>query len=296
MFCPSCIPTLALTVAAAGAASTAGLSALALAWRRPARTAAPRDTHAPTLTPTPTPETDMETQTAVATRAEWLVARRALLAKEKEATRLRDAVAAERRALPLVRIDKAYEFEGPNGRTTLRELFGPRSQLVVYHFMFGPTWEQGCASCSYVMDNIEGALVHLAAADTAFVAVSRAPLAKIEAFKARLGWRFPWVSSGESDFNYDFHVTFDDARGSMEYNYESVAELRRRGEIPPKQTDMPGFSVFVRDGDEVFHSYSTYQRGVDTFLNTYNLLDLTPLGRNEQHPMQWVKHHDRYGM
>ena len=230
----------------------------------------------------------------VASRAEWLAARRELLEQEKEATRLRDAVAAGRRALPMVRIDTPYEFDGPGGRTTLRALFGDRSQLVVYHFMFAPSWEQGCASCSFVMDNVEGALAHLAAADTAFVAVSRAPLAKIEAFKARLGWRFPWVSSGETDFNYDFHVSFDESDRNEEYNYVPVSELRRRGKVPPKATDMPGFSVFLRDGDEVFHTYSTYQRGVDLFLNTYNLLDMTPLGRGEQRPMQWVKHRDRY--
>jgi predicted dithiol-disulfide oxidoreductase (DUF899 family) len=230
----------------------------------------------------------------VTSRAEWLAARRALLVREKEATRLRDTIAAERRALPMVRVEKPYTFDGPDGRTTLRALFGDRRQLVVYHFMFAPTWEEGCKSCSYVMDNVEGGLAHLAAADTAFVAVSRAPVAKIEAFKARMGWRFPWVSSGESDFNYDFHVSFGDPRGSVEYNYESLDELRRRGEVPQMATDMPGFSIFLRDGDDVFHTYSTYQRGVDTFLNTYNLLDLTPLGRGETRPMQWVRHRDRY--
>ncbi|MDF1504217.1 DUF899 domain-containing protein [Roseisolibacter sp. H3M3-2] len=230
----------------------------------------------------------------VASREEWLAARRALLAREKEATRLRDAIAEERRALPMVRVDAPYVFETPDGPATLRDLFGGRTQLVVYHFMFAPTWAQGCRSCSYVMDNVEGALAHLGAADTAFVAVSRAPLAQLEAFKARMGWRFPWVSSGESDFNYDYHVTLDEARGSGEYNYEPVAALRARGEVPPDETDMPGFSVFLRDGDEVFHTYSTYLRGVDAVLNTYTLLDMTPLGRNEAHPMQWVRHRDRY--
>ncbi|HEX8245702.1 MAG TPA: DUF899 domain-containing protein [Longimicrobium sp.] len=230
----------------------------------------------------------------VTSRAEWLDARRALLAQEKEATRLRDTVAAGRRALPMVRVDKPYEFDGPGGRTTLRALFGDRRQLVVYHFMFAPEWDEGCRSCSYVMDNVQGGLAHLAAADTAFTAVSRAPLAKLEAFRERMGWRFPWVSSGESDFSYDFHVTLNEARGSVEYNYESVAELRRRGKVPQAATDMPGFSVFLRDGDDVFHTYSTYQRGVDIFLNTYNLLDLTPLGRNEATGMQWVRYHDRY--
>jgi len=232
--------------------------------------------------------------TIAASRAEWLAARRALLAKEKEATRLRDTVAADRRTLPMVRLAKQYEFDGPGGRTTLRALFGDRRQLVVYHFMFAPAWDEGCRSCSYVMDNVEGGLAHLAAADTAFAAVSRASLAKLEAFRARMGWRFPWVSSGESDFNYDFHVTLDEARGSVEYNYESVTELRRRGEVPQAASDMPGFSVFLRDGDDLFHTYSTYQRGVDIFLNTYNLLDLTPSGRGEVRPMQWVRHRDRY--
>ena len=230
----------------------------------------------------------------IATREEWLTARRALLAKEKEVTRARDALSAQRRALPKVRVEKSYTFEGPRGQMTLRELFGKHRQLVVYHFMFAPTWTEGCKSCSYVMDNVEGGLVHLGAADTAFTAVSRAPLAKLEAFKARMGWRFPWVSSGESDFNYDFHVTLDDARGSVEYNYESVTELRRRNEIPQAPGDLPGFSAFVRDGDDLFHTYSTYMRGVDPFLNTYNLLDLTALGRGETRPMQWVRYHDRY--
>jgi predicted dithiol-disulfide oxidoreductase (DUF899 family) len=230
----------------------------------------------------------------IATREEWLTARRALLAKEKEVTRARDALSAQRRALPKVRVEKSYTFEGPRGQMTMRELFGKHRQLVVYHFMFAPTWTEGCKSCSYVMDNVEGGLVHLGAADTAFTAVSRAPLAKLEAFKARMGWRFPWVSSGESDFNYDFHVTLDDARGSVEYNYESVTELRRRNEIPQAPGDLPGFSAFVRDGDDLFHTYSTYMRGVDPFLNTYNLLDLTALGRGETRPMQWVRYHDRY--
>jgi predicted dithiol-disulfide oxidoreductase (DUF899 family) len=284
VFCPACAATLALV--AAGTTSSAGLSALAVRMRRRAR-----GRPAPPF-PSTEPENPMD-QPIVASRAEWLAARRALLAQEKEATRLRDTVAAGRRALPRVRVDKPYELDGPGGRTTLRALFGERTQLVVYHFMFAPEWDEGCRSCSYVMDNVQGGLVHLAAADTAFAAVSRAPLAKLEAFRARMGWRFPWVSSGDGDFNYDFHVTLDGARNA-EYNYESVAELRRRGEVPPAATEMPGFSVFLRDGDDVFHTYSTYQRGVDIFLNTYNLLDLTPLGRNEASGMQWVRYHDRY--
>ena len=230
----------------------------------------------------------------IASREEWLTARRALLAKEKEVTRARDALSAQRRALPRVRVEKAYTFEAPSGKATLGDLFGKHRQLVIYHFMFAPAWTEGCKSCSYVMDNLAGGLLHLGAADTVFAAVSRAPLAKLEAFKARMGWRFPWVSSSESDFNYDFHVTLDDARGSVEYNYESVTELRKRNEIPQAPGDLPGFSTFVRDGDDLFHTYSTYMRGVDPFLNTYNLLDLTALGRGETRPMQWVRYHDRY--
>ena len=231
----------------------------------------------------------------VVSREEWVTARRALLKKEKEATRARDALSAERRTLPVVRVEKTYTFATADGPRTLRELFGTHRQLVVYHFMYAPEWTEGCKHCSYVMDNVGGGHVHLAAADTAFTAVSRAPLEKLDAFKARMEWRFPWASTNDSDFTYDYHVTLDDPRSTGEYNYESVAELRRRGEVPPKAIEMPGFSVFTREGDEVFHTYSTYQRGVDEFLNTYRLLDLTPLGRNESRPFEWVKYHDRYG-
>jgi predicted dithiol-disulfide oxidoreductase (DUF899 family) len=282
MFCPACISTFALV--AAGTTSSAGLSALVLNLRRRKHDTADANT---------TPEFSME-QSTIVSREEWLIARRDLLAKEKEATRVRDALSAQRRTLPMVQVEKAYTFDGPSGQKTLLDLFGTRRQLVVYHFMFAPAWTEGCAHCSYVMDNVEGALQHLAAADTAFAAVSRAPLAKIESFKARMGWRFPWLSSGESDFNYDFHVTLDEARGSDEYNYAPAAELRRRKLIPQAPGDLPGFSVFTRDGDDVFHTYSTYHRGVDLFLNTYNLLDMTPLGRNESKPMEWVRYHDRY--
>ena len=282
MFCPICFSTLAL--AAAGTTSSAGLSALVINLKRRARVAA--------TAPNTSQELNMETSTVVS-RAEWLTARKALLAKEKEITRLRDEVSAQRRMLPMVRVEKPYTFEGPSGKATLLDLFDKHQQLVVYHFMFAPAWDEGCPHCSFVMDNVESGLVHLAAADTAFAAISRAPLAKIEAFKSRMGWTFPWLSSGESDFNYDYHVTIDDAR-NKEYNYESVTELRRRKEIPQAPSDMPGFSVFSRKGDDVFHTYSTYQRGVDTFLNTYNLLDMTPLGRNESRGMEWVRYHDRY--
>ncbi len=222
----------------------------------------------------------------IVSRAEWLDARKELLTKEKESTRRRDALSAERRKLPMVEIEKEYVFEGPNGRTNLLDLFEGRRQLIIYHFMFDPSWDEGCKSCSYVADNLEGGIVHLAARDTSFAAISRAPLAKIESFKRRMRWNFPWLSSFGSDFNYDFHVTLDEAAGSVEYNYETAAA---NGELP-------GLSVFLRDGDSVFHTYSTYQRGLDLLLNTYNYLDLTPLGRQEEEggAMAWLRHHDKY--
>jgi predicted dithiol-disulfide oxidoreductase (DUF899 family) len=230
----------------------------------------------------------------ITSRAEWLAARKELLVKEKEFNRARDALSAERRRLPMVRVEKEYTFDGPNGKVALRDLFDGRRQLIVYHFMFDPTWEAGCKSCSFIADNFEGGLVHLRARDTSFVTISRAPLATLEAFKKRMGWTFPWLSSLESDFNYDFHVTLDEARGSVEYNYAHVSKDK------PGYADMgerPGLSVFLRDGAEVFHTYSTYQRGLDILIGTYNYLDLTPLGRQEEgstHGMSWVRLHDRY--
>ena len=234
-------------------------------------------------------------QPRVVSRAEWLVARKEVLAKEKEFSRARDALSAERRKLPMVKIDKEYFFEGPKGRVTLRGLFEDRRQLIVYHFMLDPSWDDGCKSCSYIADNFEGGLVHLRARDTSFATVSRAPLAKIEAFKKRMGWTFPWLSSFESDFNYDFHVTLDRAKGSTEYNYEDIGQHDKPGF--GGQGERPGLSVFLRDGDQVFHTYSTYQRGLDLLIGTYNYLDLTPLGRQEEgskHGMAWVRLHDRY--
>ena len=232
----------------------------------------------------------------IVSRAEWLVARKKLLAKEKESTRQRDALSAERRKLPMVRIEKEYVFNGPDGPASLRDLFGPHKQLMVYHFMFDPNGNEGCRSCSYFADNFTGAILHLGARHTSFAAVSRAPLTKIEPFKKRMGWTFPWLSSFGTDFNYDFHVTLDEAAGSIEYNYESAAKLMRRGEIW-QMGELPGLSVFLRDGDDTFHTYSTYQRGLDVLLNTYNYLDLTPLGRQEEqepHVMAWVRYHDQY--
>ncbi|MGH9355096.1 MAG: DUF899 domain-containing protein [Terriglobia bacterium] len=233
----------------------------------------------------------------VVSRAEWVVARKELLAKEKEATRQRDALSAERRKLPCVRVEKEYVFEGPNGRTNLRELFGNHRQLIVYHFMFDPEWAEGCKSCSFLADNFPGSFAHSAARNTAFAAVSRAPLAKLEAFKKRMGWTFSWFSSSGSSFNHDFHVTLDEGAGAGEYNYQNAAVLKRAGKIWIEKGELPGLSVFLRDGDSVFHTYSTYQRGLDLFINTYNYLDVTPLGRqedNDPHGMAWVRHHDKY--
>ncbi|HEX2711462.1 MAG TPA: DUF899 domain-containing protein [Candidatus Acidoferrales bacterium] len=232
----------------------------------------------------------------VVSRAEWLVARKELLKSEKEFTRQRDALSAERRKLPLVKIEKEYIFEGPSGRVKLRDLFGSRSQLIIYHFMFDPSWEEGCKSCSHFMDNVAGSVVHLAARDTSFAAISRAPLPKIESFKKRMGWTFPWLSSFGSDFNYDFHVTLDPEKPDYEYNYADAKTLLADGKIWFPKGEMPGLSVFFRGGDNVFHAYSTYQRGLDLPLNTYNLLDLTPRGRQEEGEriQGWIRYHDKY--
>jgi predicted dithiol-disulfide oxidoreductase (DUF899 family) len=230
----------------------------------------------------------------VVSREEWLEARKAHLAKEKELTQLRDQLSAELRNLPWVKVEKNYVFDGPNGKETLADLFGGRSQLIVYHFMLGPGWKEGCVGCSFLSDHIDGALVHLEHHDVTYVAVSRAPLPEINAFKQRMGWRFKWVSSYNSDFNYDFHVSFtkdEIARGEVYYNYD----LR-----PFQSEEMSGRSVFYKDANGgIFHTYSSYARGGDMFLGTYVLLDITPKGRNETGPnhdlSDWVRHHDRYG-
>jgi predicted dithiol-disulfide oxidoreductase (DUF899 family) len=231
-------------------------------------------------------------------RDEWLQARKALLAREKALTREHDAVAAARRALPMEAVEKEYVFDAPSGRVTLGDLFGRHPQLIVVHFMFDPSWDEGCRSCSHMADTYNGAVVHLAARNTAFTAVSRAPLPKIEAFKARMGWSFPWVSSAGSDFNVDYAVTIDvdGALGSAEYNYTPAKALYGSGKIWFSKGELPGISVFLRRDGRLFHSYSTYQRGLDTFLNTYHLLDLTPLGRQEEDGriQSWIRHHDRY--
>jgi predicted dithiol-disulfide oxidoreductase (DUF899 family) len=239
----------------------------------------------------------------VVSRAEWLNARKDLLAKEKDLTRRRDALNAERRRLPMVGIEKEYVLEGPSGKVRLLDLFEGRRQLIVYHFMFDPSWDEGCPSCSFLVDNI-GHPAHLHARKTSLVLVSRAPLAKIERFKRRMGWTFPWYSSFGSDFNYDFHVTMDEAVAPVEYNYRDKAELVRKGETYFTEGESHGLSVFLREDANIFHAYSTYARGTDLLAGTYNYLDLTPLGRQEdwEEPpgrsdgpfMHWIRHHDRY--
>jgi len=228
----------------------------------------------------------------VVSRDRWIAAREALLAREKALTRLRDRIARERRALPWVRIEKSYLFDTPAGPRTLAELFEGRRQLLVQHFMFAPGWEQGCPSCSFMADHSDGMNVHLAHRDVTLLAVSRAPLAEIERFRQRMGWQFKWVSSHATDFNRDFAVSFapeDMARGEVHYNYT-------RQSFPTEEA--PGVSVFYKDdAGEVFHTYSTYGRGVEVMMGTYSLLDLTPRGRDERdvgYKMAWVRHHDRY--
>jgi predicted dithiol-disulfide oxidoreductase (DUF899 family) len=223
----------------------------------------------------------------IATRDEWLAARMDLLTREKELTRRRDALSAERRNLPMVRIDKEYVFEGPDGAAALLDLFDERLQLIVQHFMFDPRWEDGCPSCSAGADEISrGLLEHLRVRGTTYAAVSRAPIEKIERYKAKKGWTFPWYSSYGSDFNYDFGVTVDESVAPAAYNYRSKAEHEARGtgyyfdaEQPIEQ---PGFSCFLRDGDAIFHTYSTFGRGSEWLGGSYAWLDLTALGRQEE--------------
>ena len=229
----------------------------------------------------------------VVSREKWTEARTALLAKEKELTRQRDELSRQRRELPWVKVEKRYIFEGPNGKETLDELFGARSQLIVYHFMFGPGWQEGCKSCSFLADHIDGSLVHLSNRDVMLVVVSRAPLPEIQAFQQRMGWRFKWVSSYGSDFNFDYGVSFtkdDMAKGEVYYNY---------GEREFPSDEAPGASVFYKDkSGDVFHTYSAYARGLDILLGGYNYLDFTPKGRDEDglaFSMSWIRHHDRYG-
>jgi predicted dithiol-disulfide oxidoreductase (DUF899 family) len=225
----------------------------------------------------------------VVSRDEWLAERKALLAREKELTRFADQIARERRALAWVRIDKTYQFDTPMGRRTLADLFDGRRQLLVQHLMLAPSWGQACKNCSYMADHTDGTTAHLAQRDVAFVAVSSAPLSEIEPFRQRMGWKFPWVSSHGNDFNRDFHVSFtadEMANGTADYNFGGT----------PAGDEMPGISAFWKDdAGEVFHTYSTYGRGVEVMMHTYRLLDLTPKGRDEdRRGMAWVRHHDRY--
>ncbi|MGB9145860.1 MAG: thioredoxin family protein [Acidobacteriaceae bacterium] len=229
----------------------------------------------------------------VVSQAEWLAARMDLLAREKQLTRQRDAVDAARRALPWVRVEKEYVFDGPSGKETLADFFAGRSQLIVQHFMFAPGWKEGCVGCSFKSDHIDAALPHLEHHDVSLVSVSRAPLAEIEAFKKRMGWRFKWVSSYGTDFNYDFHVSFTEqeaAARQVYYNYKIQ---------PWESEERSGDSVFYRDeSGQIFHTYSTFGRGDEMLDTAYMYLDLTPNGRNETgrhgNLMDWVKHHDRY--
>jgi predicted dithiol-disulfide oxidoreductase (DUF899 family) len=222
----------------------------------------------------------------------WIAERNKLLAREKELTHLRDAIARERRALPWERVEKNYVFDTPEGRRTLADLFEGRHQLLVQHFMFGPGWEQGCPSCSFMADHTDGMKIHLEHRDVTFAAVSRATLPEIERFRQRMGWQFKWVSSNGNDFNYDFHVSFtpeERAGGRVNYNYT-------RQPFPAEEA--PGISLFYKnDAGEVFHTYSTFGRGVEVMMGTYQMLDLAPKGRDEDNfakGMEWVRHHDRY--
>ena len=227
----------------------------------------------------------------VVSDAEWLEARRALLDKEKEFTRLRDELSGQRRRLPWRRVETDYVFDGGDGPVSLAELFGPHSQLMIYHFMFGPDWDAGCPSCSFWADNFDGIVQHLAHRDVAFAAVSRAPLARLREYRERMGWRFRWVSSAANEFNFDYQVSFRAEQQDAEvvYNYRSG---------PWRGDESPGLSVFHKDDSgAIFHTYSTYARGLDMINGAYHFLDLAPKGRDEaglEWPQQWVRRHDEY--
>jgi predicted dithiol-disulfide oxidoreductase (DUF899 family) len=232
-------------------------------------------------------------QHKVVSHDEWIAARKAYLVEEKAFSRARDALARKRRELPWEKIERKYVFDTPQGKQSLGELFGGKSQLIIYHFMLGPGWEAGCPSCSFLADHFDGAVVHLAQRDVSFVVVSRAPLAEIETFKRRMGWRFNWVSSFSNDFNSDYQVSFtpeEKASGKVFYNYEFIESF-------PSE-ERPGASVFYKNAaGEIFHTYSTYGRGLDILIGTYHFLDLAPKGRDEDGlawSMAWVRHHDRY--
>jgi len=241
----------------------------------------------------------------VVSREEWDRSRKELLAKEKEFTRARDALSAERRRLPMVEIDKNYLFEGPLGKVSLLDLFEGRPQLIVQHFMFDPNWEAGCPACSLAADNI-GHLAHLHERNTSLVQISRAPFHKLQRYKERMGWNIPWYSSFNSEFNYDFHATLDESVAPIEYNYMTKNELIQKG-VPLDSVltmEVPGFSTFLRVGERIFHTYSTYARGTDLLIGTFNYLDLTALGRQEDWELPpgrsdgngktWLRRHEEY--
>ncbi len=228
----------------------------------------------------------------IVSHEEWVEARKDFLAREKEFNRMRDKLSAARRELPWERVEKDYVFDGPDGKVSLQELFDGRSQLIVYHFMFGPDWPEGCPSCSLLADHYEPAGVHLKQRDVTMVTISKAPLDKIEAFRERMGWEIKWLSSLENDFNRDYHVSFtpeEQATQDVYYNYQM-------GGFP--MTEAPGVSVFAKGDDgAIYHTYSSYARGLDMFLGVYHLLDIVPKGRDEAalpFPMNWVRHRDRY--
>lgn len=229
----------------------------------------------------------------VVSREEWLVARKALLAREKEATHLRDAINAERLALPWVKVEKDYVFDTVNGKKSLADLFDGHSQLIVYHFMLGPGWAAGCPGCSFLCDHIDGTLPHLNHHDVTLVAVSRATLPEINAYKKRMGWHFPWVSSNASDFNFDYNVSFTRDRaidGKTVYNYAESSLPEGTSE-----NELPGLSAFIKDeSGDVFHTYSSYGRGPEELIGTLMILDRAPLGRNEKSTMDFVRRHDEY--
>lgn len=257
---------------------------------------------------------DSEAHPEIVSRQEWLLARKELLQQEKELSRRRDAVSSARRRLPMVEVEKKYIFDSTEGRKTLADLFGGRKQLIVYHFMFDPDgpppgksgapWEEGCPGCSHMLDSFPH-LSHLHARNTSLVVVSRAPMSKILPFKKRMGWNFPWYSSFGTEFNYDYHVTADANVSHIEYNYETQESLKKKGQAIDLAGELPGVSVFLAYDNRIFHTYSTYARGLDMLVATYNFLDLTPFGRQEEWedspdgwPQSathgWLRHHDKY--
>jgi predicted dithiol-disulfide oxidoreductase (DUF899 family) len=229
----------------------------------------------------------------IASKNEWIAARKVLLKKEKEFTALRDQLSQQRRDLPWVAVDKEYVFDGPNGKQTLLDLFDGRSQLIIYHFMYDPNWDAGCPSCSFWADNFNNIIVHLNQRDVTMIAVSRAPYSKIDSYKKRLGWDFKWVSSFDTYFNHDYYVSFTSEELEKKegfYNY-TIQD--------PTVSELPGVSVFYKDpSGKIYHTYSAYSRGIDILNNTYNYLDIVPKGRDEdgyEFSMAWVRRHDEYG-